>query len=415
MRTRRGTPTRRTPTRPHADTGNAFAGDASVDAPGNATTDATTDATADVTTDATADGAAGTCPAGVAPLDVCGCGCCGGGAMGRACYYPSLGETRDAIPNPLPPPATCAAAGCAFGVRHLCCADPGPGPASGKICGIDTSIEDLSRFTVTKREGGTCTTLEVGGTAPVLPISGPPGYANANAWRGPCDGSTATVFAIGGLGRVTPGSSGTLLPFPRYDVHVALFFDAGTGVADVARIDLDDVGIAPRCTSDACPVCGTVCSLDVSYRYGYVGGLVQSHDTVTLTPPASFNHLRSSMSTMPADMSCAPPFPSCGAAAIDVGDVMAAILDPEVQQALVTSQGAGTTPFYGVDARPSDGQAFAIERNVGGGFLVGGPCPAGASPSSCMPIPAGLSRLVSVLTALDQQQLADPSCAALHP
>jgi hypothetical protein len=28
-----------------------------------------------------------------------------------------------------------------------------------------------------------------------------------------------------------------------------------------------------------------------------------------------------------------------------------------------------------------------------------------------MEIPAGLSRLVSVLVALDQQQLADPSCA----
>src|SRR5262245_54131015 len=34
------------------------------------------------------DGGAAMCPAGVAPLDVCGCGCCGE-AMGRACYYPS--------------------------------------------------------------------------------------------------------------------------------------------------------------------------------------------------------------------------------------------------------------------------------------------------------------------------------------
>jgi hypothetical protein len=142
---------------------------------------------------------------------------------------------------------------------------------------------------------------------------------------------------------------------------------------------------------------------------------VRFRDTVILAPPASFTHVRSPVTTMPADMSCAPPFPACGAAAIDVGDVMAAILDPDVQEALLRSQGAGTIPFYGVDPRPSDGQAFQITRDGGGGFLVGGPCPAGASPSSCLPIPGGLGRLVSVLTALDQQQLADPSCVNVRP
>src|SRR5438105_2564425 len=72
--------------------------------------------------DVAADAAAATCAAGVPPLDVCGCGCCGGTADGRACFYPSRGESRDAIPNPMPSPAECSTNGCTEGTRHLCCA-----------------------------------------------------------------------------------------------------------------------------------------------------------------------------------------------------------------------------------------------------------------------------------------------------
>jgi hypothetical protein len=221
-----------------------------------ATIDASVDVPADLTIDSIADATVGVCPAAVVPLDVCGCGCCGGEAPMGACYYPSLGESRDAIPNPMPTPAECANDGCIEGSRYVCCADPGPAPAHGTICAFDTSLEDLPRFTVTERDGDVCTTLEIGGTVPRFRISTPPAYAGTNGWRGPCDKSTAPVWAIGGLGQVTPGRSGTLLPFPRCDVHVALFFDSGSGVADVVRIDRDDVGVAPQCASVTCPVCG---------------------------------------------------------------------------------------------------------------------------------------------------------------
>src|SRR2546423_86691 len=53
----------------------------------------------DAAAEARGDAATAACPAGVAPVDVCGCGCCGE-AMGRACYYPSRGETREEIPTP---------------------------------------------------------------------------------------------------------------------------------------------------------------------------------------------------------------------------------------------------------------------------------------------------------------------------
>ena len=90
-------------------------------------------------------------------------------------------------------------------------------------------------------------------------------------------------------------------------------------------------------------------------------------------------------------------------------------MDADVQDAFQRSKGAATTPLYGTDPRVFDGQVFEITRDGGGGFMVGGPCPPDATTSSCMPIPGGLSRLVTVLTALDAQQLVDPTCAPLRP
>lgn len=112
---------------------------------------------------------------------------------------------------------------------------------------------------------------------------------------------------------------------------------------------------------------------------------------------------------MPPDMQCMPVLPMCDGPAVDVADVMAALADAEVQQVLQRSLGAVTVPLYGVDPRPSDGQIFLLTTNLGGAFMVGTPCVPGSG-TTCQEIPPGLARLVSVLVALDQQQLADPSC-----
>jgi len=386
-----------------------------IDSPvADAAVDASDDAAADAGLDTSADAGPAICPVGVAPVDVCGCGCCGGVAETRTCYYPSRGETRDAIPNPIPAPQECALVGCTEGWRHICCADPGPDLSLPTICGIDTSIEDLPRFTITRRDGPTCTTLELGGTAAILPITGPPGRTNANAWRAPCDGSGARVSAIGGLGKVTPGTSGTLLPFPRYDVHVVLFFDAGSGVADAVHIDHDEVAIAAACTGDVCPACGDECVFDTTYTYSYeTGQLAPFGDRVILAPPASFTHVHVPPVAPPVGDTCQPALPACGRAGVDVSDVMAAFRDPDVQTAFAQTTGELSTLFFGVDTRPSGGEILMIGRKDGGGFPVGAPCPAGVD-AACRPIPAGVSRLVSVLRALDQQQLADPTCGFSH-
>ena len=407
------------------------------DAPADLTAEAIPDVAADVVPDASDAGAtdasdagpadagdagAAICPAGVAPLDVCGCGCCGE-AMGRACYYPSRGETRESVPNPIPPPSSCAMAGCSFGIRHLCCADPGPRSGADIVCGIDTSVEDWAKFTITRRVGDVCTTLELGSSSPRLPIAGPPGYANTNAWRAPCDGSKPPTYAIGGLGTVTPGRSGTQSPLPRYDVHAVVFFDSGTGVAEAVRIDKDDVAVGPSCTGDGCPTCTGTCAFDAKYSYGYEAArpVAFAHE-VLLAPTASFMHVRHPQLTMPADMGCGPAIPACGGDALDVADVMAAIADVDVQKGLEESGAAGVPRLYGVDPRSFDGQVFRFTRDFGGSagpsgatVLVGAPCPPGSTPSTCGAIPPSLDWLVSVLTAFDQQQLADPSCAFVRP
>ena len=94
---------------------------------------------------------------------------------------------------------------------------------------------------------------------------------------------------------------------------------------------------------------------------------------------------------------------------------MAALGDADVQEAFTRSRGAGTTPFYGRDLRGTDTPAFQITRDGGGGFLVGGRCADYPSTAPCMEIPGGVMRLERLLVDFDQQQIADPSCAALRP
>ena len=102
--------------------------------------------------------------------------------------------------------------------------------------------------------------------------------------------------------------------------------------------------------------------------------------------------------------------PACDSAAIDVGDIMADLADADVQRAFLPAE----PPIYGVDSRPVDGQVFQVRRSTGGAFLVGGDCPITSMASSCSPIPAGVAKLVAALRALDDQQLANPSCGTLR-
>jgi hypothetical protein len=166
------------------------------------------------------------------------------------------------------------------------------------------------------------------------------------------------------------------------------------------------------CTLINCPTDAGTCSFDTTYSYGETGGLVAYEDVATLAPPTSYTHERTWRLTDPPDVSCAPAMPPCGLEdRYGPSDIMRAIADPDVQAALA----APAPPTYGLDARPVDGTIFQFRRADGRGFLAGGTCDRNIGlPGPCVAVPAGITRLVNGLRALDEQQLADPSCAALR-
>jgi hypothetical protein len=210
-------------------------------------TEPATDARADLSAPDLAPDPAPICPAGVAPVDVCGCGCCGS-PQSVTCYYPAQGESAEAIPNPMPSPASCANVGCSGGVRHLCCVDPGPGPAAD-TCAEDLPIEDLARHAVVRRDGAVCTTLEIDlGVPAELPIAGGSGWTATFGQRGPCDGSSPVERAIGGAGTLSVHPLATGSAAQVVDIHAALFFEDGTGTATAVRLDADGLVVqSPRC------------------------------------------------------------------------------------------------------------------------------------------------------------------------
>jgi hypothetical protein len=156
-----------------------------------------------------------------------------------------------------------------------------------------------------------------------------------------------------------------------------------------------------------------ICAFDATYTYGPDGGLVASNVLSTLTPPASYRHTTTflAIADPPPPLSCMPALPACGdSARVDASDIARDFADPDVARAMAMS----TPPLYGLDSRPTDGTMFQLMRGDGHGFLAGPTCDT-VSEFCHGSVPAGIARLVADLKALDQQQLADPSCASQNP
>lgn len=175
-----------------------------------------------------------------------------------------------------------------------------------------------------------------------------------------------------------------------------------SGLPDVARLDAPTEIVTMDVAMDRTPTCGV---LDATYSYGYAGGIAPSTDSSQLTPTNGWHRYRT---TDDATISCAVAIPACSAdAGITMQSVVDALGSPDVTSALA----APGVPLYGIDSRPFDGQIWSFRRGDGRGFDVGEPC---ASADACTPIPDGIAVLEGVLTALDGQQILDPSCAALR-
>jgi hypothetical protein len=208
----------------------------------------------------------------------------------------------------------------------------------------------------------------------------------AAAVAGGCGTSSTALSADSGADGVPPSSTdgGADRDHPAGDVG---------NVADLGHADAD-----PGCT------------LPATFHYGPDGGLVAFHQETILSPAASYQRIRTSPGLPEApELSCSPALPACGdSTLLDISDVLRDLADTDVVAALAMS----TPPLYGLDSRPTDGTMYQVLRADGHGFLAGPACTTGEFCHGA--VPAGIMRLVTDLQALDQQQLADPSCSALR-
>ena len=126
-----------------------------------------------------------------------------------------------------------------------------------------------------------------------------------------------------------------------------------------------------------------------------------SSNVLTLTPPDGAT-LQSGAST---SSTCAAPLPPCGSPElIDVADVEAALLVPDVQAVL-----SGTAPsFYGSQTIADPPRTYSFTNGDERGFR-GVEC---SDVSPCGLPPPGVAALMELLARVIWQQLAHPSCAS---
>jgi hypothetical protein len=230
---------------------------------------------------------------------------------------------------------------------------------------------------------------------------------------GPGDQGTGGRGAgTGGQGGASPRPGVCYYAGAPYPVHTN-FPGVGSDWCNTCRCT--DAGSS--CTLIGCsawPGGPGVCIADGDYRYGDVGGLVAYRDEASLlrpttTGPTSYRYARRAGDGTEPLASCSPALPACNAEGlVDLADVLRGLGHADVQRALAEP----SPPLFGRDTRPVDGQLFQLLRGDGRGFLVGSPC--AAADSSCAAIPIGVTDLVSMLRALDAQQLMDTTCEPLH-
>ena len=251
--------------------------------------------------------------------------------------------------------------------------------------------------------GVVCTTIAC------IPDAGTDGPSDGG--RGGGAGSAAGAGGRGGAPGVAgsggvAGTGGATCTYAGATHAAGTSFPASDGCNTCTCAANGGVG----CTKIACPPRdgGTSCALAESYTYGDIGGNAISSDQVVLGP-TSYWYGRIPRGPTQEPIVCEPALPACNSAdAIDISDILRALADADVQAALKEPK----APLFGKDLRPVDGTVFSFTPASGGGFLLGSTtCLAG---ELCAPIPAGITKLVAELRALDKQQLQDPACSSLR-
>ena len=186
--------------------------------------------------------------------------------------------------------------------------------------------------------------------------------------------------------------------------------DAGTGPGPLpsstpAPAPTPPATISPHPTP--APPC-TEC-LTTTVSWGLNGGFTSFSTASSLKSCRSYERTRTTENGPPTSI-CSATLDGCGAAPIAIGNVEAALANPDVTAAF-----AGTTKTYGSDSRPCDGAVESITID-GKTIEVGGECTGpggggGCTQTPCVPVPSGLRALVTLLEDLDKQEASrTPAC-----
>jgi hypothetical protein len=173
--------------------------------------------------------------------DACGCGCCDGTPMSMACYYPTAGDTLEAIKaadDEVRATTNCQTAGCSSGTRYVCCLPADPDPPGSATYEISAWSGGLDHLDISKT-GADCAHLGFASgrdPSPEFRIETPEGWIVMSAVIDNCGDGGTGQWADGALGTMAFRKNADLC---LADVHVTLFAFTTAGEVRTIRVDID--------------------------------------------------------------------------------------------------------------------------------------------------------------------------------
>ena len=173
--------------------------------------------------------------------DACGCGCCDSTPTNTACYYPTAGDTLEAIKaadDEVRATTNCLTAGCSFGTRYVCCLPAAPDPPGSATYQVSPWSGGLDHLDISK-SGADCAHLGFASGRDAHPdyrVETPEGWTVLSAMIDDC--------GDGGTGDWPDGALGTLVfrqaeGLCLADVHVTLYAFTAAGEVRTIRVDVE--------------------------------------------------------------------------------------------------------------------------------------------------------------------------------
>jgi hypothetical protein len=173
------------------------------------------------------------------------CQCCSDAPRNVACYYPTAGETLQAIKDKEAADRTitnCAGSGCSGGTRYICFTPAAPEPSSAATYSSSANSGDMDHLTITK-VGTTCAHISLfrpAKTRTGFHLDGATGWGMMTAAFGACTDASYVENVQGALGTVEfHGEDNNC----TVDAHVTFYSLSTTGEVKTARIDIDGLAV----------------------------------------------------------------------------------------------------------------------------------------------------------------------------